>query len=144
MGVPGGFSTGGVLGLEHAALQCGLGGEGSDGALHGVVGISMGRGLVLLGALVKLAVVPLHVWLGKVHAEASTCGSVLLAGVGLKLGWVVAAGYGGGIEQAPDLGSLGTASWASGVVAGGAGRVSVLDQIFDAFFGQHGVWGPAG
>jgi NADH:ubiquinone oxidoreductase subunit 4 (subunit M) len=40
---------------------------------------------------VKLSVVPLHVWLGKVHAEASTVGSVLLAGVGLKLGWVVAA-----------------------------------------------------
>lgn len=51
--------------------------------------------------MVKLAVVPLHVWLGKVHAEASTCGSVLLAGVGLKLGWVVACGL--DLDVRPEL-----------------------------------------
>ena len=60
--------------------------SGSDGVS------SVGVLLVLLGAGVKLSVVPLHVWLGKVHAEACTVGSVLLAGVGLKLGWVVWAG----------------------------------------------------
>jgi len=53
--------------------------------------VRLGLSLLLLGGGVKLSVVPLHVWLGKVHAEASTVGSVLLAGVGLKLGWVVAA-----------------------------------------------------
>ena len=49
----------------------------------------LGVMLVCVAACVKLAVVPLHIWLGKVHAEASTVGSVLLAGVGLKLGWVL-------------------------------------------------------
>ena len=49
----------------------------------------------------KLRVVPLHVWLGKVHAEAATVGRVMLAGVALKLGWalvlLVGRGVGGGI-----------------------------------------------
>lgn len=55
-------------------------------------GTSAAVSLVLVAAFVKLSVVPLHVWLGKVHAEASTVGSVLLAGVALKLGWVLVAG----------------------------------------------------
>jgi len=54
----------------------------------GASSLAIGVLLVALGAGVKLSVVPLHVWLGKVHAEASTVGSVLLAGVGLKLGYV--------------------------------------------------------
>lgn len=46
--------------------------------------------------MVKVALYPLHVWLGKVHGECSTVGSVLLAGVGLKLGyWLHVMGLGG-------------------------------------------------
>jgi formate hydrogenlyase subunit 3/multisubunit Na+/H+ antiporter MnhD subunit len=73
----------------------------------------------LLGGGVKLSVVPLHVWLGKVHAEASTVGSVLLAGVGLKLGWVVAAWCG------PMLGVSTTVSGGSSTGVSGVGiRIS--------------------
>lgn len=37
----------------------------------------------------KLALFPVHSWLCKVHVESSTVGSVLLAGVGMKLGMKV-------------------------------------------------------
>jgi NADH:ubiquinone oxidoreductase subunit 4 (subunit M) len=43
--------------------------------------------MVMVSGSVKVALYPLHVWLGKVHGECSTVGSVLLAGVGLKLGY---------------------------------------------------------
>lgn len=45
--------------------------------------------LFLLAFLIKLPLYPLHVWLPEVHVEASTAGSMLLAGLMLKLG-----GYG--------------------------------------------------
>ncbi len=45
--------------------------------------------LLAIGMLVKIPVVPLHTWLPDAHVEAPTAGSIMLAGVLLKMG-----GYG--------------------------------------------------
>lgn len=47
----------------------------------GVLGV-----LVVVGFLVKLPVFPFHLWLTKAHVEAPTAGSMVLAGILLKLG----------------------------------------------------------
>nr|NP_050061.1 NADH dehydrogenase subunit 4 [Pedinomonas minor]AAD19670.1 NADH dehydrogenase subunit 4 [Pedinomonas minor] len=41
---------------------------------------------LFLGLMVKVPLIPLHLWLPEAHGEAPTVGSVLLAGVVLKLG----------------------------------------------------------
>ena len=43
-------------------------------------------GLLFFGFIVKMPVVPFHTWLPDAHVEAPTAGSVLLAGVMLKMG----------------------------------------------------------
>jgi len=48
---------------------------------------SLGCLFVFLSGAAKLSLCPFHVWLGKVHVEASTVGSVLLAGISLKTGF---------------------------------------------------------
>lgn len=40
-----------------------------------------------LAGSIKLALAPFHIWLGKVHTESTTLGSVLLAALSLKTGY---------------------------------------------------------
>src|SRR4029450_13404840 len=42
--------------------------------------------LITLGLAVKVPLVPVHTWLPDAHSKAPTVGSVLLAGIFLKLG----------------------------------------------------------
>ena len=44
---------------------------------------------ILISGSIKLAIFPFHIWLGKVHVEAPTIGSILLAGISLKTGFYI-------------------------------------------------------
>lgn len=44
---------------------------------------------LFLGFSVKVPIVPLHIWLPEAHVEAPTAGSVILAGIVLKLGFYI-------------------------------------------------------
>ena len=66
-------------------LSTGVSTVGSLGGVHHTSAVI----LWIIAAAVKVALVPVHVWLGKVHVESSTVGSVLLAGIALKAGWYV-------------------------------------------------------
>jgi NADH:ubiquinone oxidoreductase subunit 4 (subunit M) len=53
--------------------------------------LSLGMKIILfnflfLGFMIKIPMFPLHLWLPEAHVEASTVGSILLAGILLKLG----------------------------------------------------------
>jgi NADH-quinone oxidoreductase subunit M len=44
---------------------------------------------ILISGSIKLSIFPFHIWLGKVHVEAPTIGSILLAGISLKTGFYI-------------------------------------------------------
>jgi len=44
---------------------------------------------IFVGFCVKVPVIPVHIWLPEAHVEAPTAGSVILAGIVLKLGFYV-------------------------------------------------------
>lgn len=43
--------------------------------------------VLLISGSIKLSLFPFHIWLGKVHVEAPTIGSIILAGIALKTGF---------------------------------------------------------
>ena len=45
--------------------------------------------MLFFGFCVKVPIVPFHIWLPEAHVEAPTAGSVILAGIILKLGFYV-------------------------------------------------------
>jgi NADH-quinone oxidoreductase subunit M len=44
---------------------------------------------IIISGSIKLSIFPFHIWLGKVHVEAPTIGSILLAGISLKTGFYI-------------------------------------------------------
>ena len=72
-------ANGGVANFSFAAVEAGMAGTS-------VAFQTMVFGLMFFGFIVKMPVVPFHTWLPDAHVEAPTAGSVLLAGVMLKMG----------------------------------------------------------
>jgi NADH-quinone oxidoreductase subunit M len=93
------FTMAGSLPMLVAVLYCGLvAGTFSIPDLPGALALAAAEGRLpaaapvlcfaafALGFAVKIPVVPLHTWLPDAHVEAPTAGSVVLAGVLLKMG----------------------------------------------------------
>ena len=72
-------ADGGVADFSFAAVEAGMAGTS-------VAFQTMVFGLLFFGFIVKMPIVPFHTWLPDAHVEAPTAGSVLLAGVMLKMG----------------------------------------------------------
>ena len=73
-------ANGGVADFSFAAVSAGIAAHAS------AVFQSLVFGLLFFGFIVKMPIVPFHTWLPDAHVEAPTAGSVLLAGVMLKMG----------------------------------------------------------
>lgn len=71
-----------IVGLQAGSLQIDAIVATGVGGSTGLLAVT----LIALGFAVKTPIVPLHTWLPDAHAKAPTVGSVLLAGVFLKLG----------------------------------------------------------
>lgn len=83
-----------LIGIFAMVFQAGAGGTADfsfaavlagSGAFPGVFQ-TLVFGLMFFGFAVKMPIVPFHTWLPDAHTEAPTAGSVLLAGVMLKMG----------------------------------------------------------
>jgi NADH-quinone oxidoreductase subunit M len=74
-----GAASGGVADFSFAAVLAGSSGFSSTFQI-------LVFGLLFFGFAVKMPIVPFHTWLPDAHTEAPTAGSVLLAGVMLKMG----------------------------------------------------------
>lgn len=72
-------ANGGVADFSFTAVKAGV---GTSPELFQILVF----GLMFFGFIVKMPVVPFHTWLPDAHVEAPTAGSVLLAGVMLKMG----------------------------------------------------------
>lgn len=72
-------ADGGVADFSFSAVAAGM--AGASISLQTIV-----FGLLFFGFIVKMPMVPFHTWLPDAHVEAPTAGSVLLAGVMLKMG----------------------------------------------------------
>ncbi len=72
-------ANGGLADFSFLAVEAGMAGTS-------VAFQTMVFGLMFFGFIVKMPVVPFHTWLPDAHVEAPTAGSVLLAGVMLKMG----------------------------------------------------------
>jgi NADH:ubiquinone oxidoreductase subunit 4 (subunit M) len=115
-------SVSGVKGVLYATVLLVV--YGLVSGMFLLIGVSYGIGWLIGGAAgVKLALAPLHVWLGKVHVECSTLGSVLLAGVALKVGYYV------GVLYAGEIWSYVSASTFFFLVGMGLVQLGLLDAV---------------
>src|SRR5665648_545792 len=81
-----------LLGIISAITETGSTALGPDVAAVPASSQTLVFWLLAIGMLVKLPVWPLHTWLPDAHVEAPTAGSIMLAGVLLKMG---GTGYSG-------------------------------------------------
>ncbi len=110
-----------LVGIISAIVATGTSALGPDVTAVPAASQTLVFWLLAIGMLVKLPVWPLHTWLPDAHVEAPTAGSIMLAGVLLKMG-----GYGllrvalpiapeAFVDAAPVLGAVGIV----GIVYGG-------------------------
>jgi NADH-quinone oxidoreductase subunit M len=98
----------------------------ADPPLTGVIGL-FATIMMLIAFAVKIPVVPLHSWLPIAHVEAPTAGSVILAGVLLKLGTYGLIRF--ALQMTPDqLAQLATIVVAFGVIAAIYGALAAMAQ----------------
>lgn len=86
-------------------------------------------GMMMIGMMVKVPMVPVHGWLPVVHTEATTQGSVILAAVVMKYGYY---GVYRMMEMMPDetekWRGVGMVVCGVGVIVGSVSSVSVVDM----------------